>query len=131
MAVVIGLSRQGQKKLPFYRIVVKQKGTKRDGKFIEIVGNHNPLVNPASTSFKEERVKHWITQGAIPTGVVSDLLEKQFPGYYKGIVEARKAKVKAKRVARKAKQGPAKAKKESAKKSAPKKAKVKKAKKSK
>ncbi len=106
MAVVIGLSRQGQKKLPFYRIVVKQKGTKRDGKFIEIVGNHNPLLNPAVTSFKEERVKHWISEGAIPSLLVSNLLEKSFPGYYKGIVTARKEKIKAKRLARKAKQGP-------------------------
>ncbi len=131
MAVVIGLSRQGQKKLPFYRIVVKQKGTKRDGKFIEIVGNHNPLLNPAVSSFKEERVKHWITEGAIPSLLVSNLLEKSFPGYYKGIVAARKAKIKAKRDARKAKQGPVTKKEISAKKAIKSKPAVKKAKKKK
>ena len=102
MAVVIGLSRQGQKKLPYYRIVVKEKGTKRDGKFIEIVGNHNSLAHPSVTNFKEERIKYWITQGALPTQVVGSLLEKAYPGYYSGIVAARLAKVKAKRQARKA-----------------------------
>lgn len=102
MAVAITLARYGQKKHPFYRIVVKEKGTARDGKFIEILGTFNPLIEENQIEMKEERVKHWVSQGAIPTKVVGDLMEKTYPGYYKNIVADRAAKKKAKADARKA-----------------------------
>ena len=102
MAIAITLARFGQKKHPFYRIVVKERGTTRDGKFIEIVGTYNPLIENNQIEMKEDRIKHWISVGAAPTRVVSDLMEKAYPGYYKDIVAKRAAKKKAKAEARKA-----------------------------
>ena len=103
MAVTIRLARHGRKKQPFYRIVVKDKETPRDGRFIERIGTLNPLTEPATIELKEDRVKHWVSVGAKPTQVVADIFEKQIPGFYKGIEEARRAKIQAKRKARKAK----------------------------
>ena len=102
MAVIIGLTRRGQNKLPFYRVVVKERGTKRDGNFIEIVGTHDPLKDPAATNLKEDRIKYWIGEGAQPTRVVADMIKKSIPGYWEEIVKSRTEKVQAKRKARKA-----------------------------
>ena len=67
MAVKIRLARHGAKKRPFYRIVVADNKSPRDGKFLENVGTYNPLTNPAEVTLKTERVQYWLQQGAIPT----------------------------------------------------------------
>ncbi len=77
MSVKIRLARHGTKKRPFYRIVVADSESPRDGKFLEVVGTYNPLRDPAEVNLKDERVKYWMGQGAIPTGTVKNLLKKQ------------------------------------------------------
>jgi len=77
MSVKIRLARHGTKKKPFYRIVVADSESPRDGKFLEVVGTYNPLMDPAEVNLKDERVKYWMDQGAIPTGTVKNLLKKQ------------------------------------------------------
>jgi len=77
MAVRIRLARHGAKKRPFYRIVVADGESPRDGRFLETVGTYNPLPDQAAVSLKKERVKYWIDQGAIPTDTVKSLLEKE------------------------------------------------------
>ncbi|MFC1798587.1 30S ribosomal protein S16 [Thermodesulfobacteriota bacterium] len=77
MSVKIRLARHGAKKRPFYRIVVADNESPRDGRFLEMVGTYNPLQEPAEVSLKEERVKYWIDQGAIPTHTVKSLLKKE------------------------------------------------------
>lgn len=66
MAVRIRLSRVGKKKAPFYRIVAIDSRKKRDGMFIEDLGTYNPLTGEI-IQFHQDRVAHWISQGAIPT----------------------------------------------------------------
>jgi small subunit ribosomal protein S16 len=77
MSVKIRLARHGAKKRPFYRIVIADSESPRDGKFLENVGTYNPLTDPAEVSLKQERIKHWIGQGAIPTDTVKNILKKQ------------------------------------------------------
>ena len=77
MSVKIRLARRGTKKRPFYRIVVADSESPRDGKFLEVVGTYNPLMDPAEVNLEDERVKYWMDQGAIPTGTVKTLLKKQ------------------------------------------------------
>ena len=77
MAVKIRLARHGAKKQPFYRVVVADSESPRDGRFLEIVGTYNPLTDPAEVSFKGDRVKYWMDQGAIPTNTVKSLLKKE------------------------------------------------------
>lgn len=77
MSVKIRLARHGSKKRPFYRIVVADSESPRDGRFLENVGTYNPLVDPAEVSLRQERIKYWIDQGAIPTDTVKSLLKKE------------------------------------------------------
>jgi small subunit ribosomal protein S16 len=77
MSVKIRLARHGAKKRPFYRIVIADGESPRDGKFLENVGTYDPVADPAKVSLKQERIKHWIGQGAIPTDTVKNLLKKQ------------------------------------------------------
>lgn len=77
MAVKIRLARHGSKKRPFYRIVVADSECPRDGRYLEIVGTYNPLPDPVEVSLKEERIKYWMDQGAIPTNTVKSLLNKE------------------------------------------------------
>jgi small subunit ribosomal protein S16 len=77
MSVKIRLARHGAKKKPFYRIVIADSESPRDGKFLENVGTYNPLVDPVQVSLKQDRVKYWINQGAIPTDTVKSLLKKE------------------------------------------------------
>jgi len=77
MPVKIRLARHGAKKRPFYRIVVANSESPRDGRFMETVGTYNPLPDPAEVSIKNERVRYWMDQGAIPTDTVRNLLKKQ------------------------------------------------------
>ncbi len=75
MAVKIRLARHGAKKRPFYRIVVTDSESPRDGRFLETVGTYDPLKNPAAVSFKEDRVKYWVENGAVPTDTVKSLMK--------------------------------------------------------
>jgi small subunit ribosomal protein S16 len=83
MAVRIRLARHGAKKKPFYRIVVADSESPRDGKYLENVGTYNPLQDPAIITLKEERIKYWIDQGAIPSDTVRSFLKKE--GFYKNL----------------------------------------------
>jgi small subunit ribosomal protein S16 len=65
----------GAKKQPFYRIVVKEKRSKRDGAYLENVGTYNPMVNPAEVNLKHDRIEHWISVGAQPTETVKSLIK--------------------------------------------------------
>lgn len=77
MPVKIRLARRGAKKRPFYRIVVADSNSPRDGRFLETVGTYNPLQEPHEVMVKPERVRYWMDQGAIPTNTVKSLLKKQ------------------------------------------------------
>lgn len=104
MAVVLRLARFGKKGVPIYRIVATEKESKRDGKFLSIVGTYNPNTNPTSFTLKEELVKKWIEQGAKPTQTVANLIKKLLPGYLEGRVEHQRKKLQEKRRARKTRQ---------------------------
>lgn len=84
MAVRIRLRRTGGKGQASYRIVVADSRSPRDGRFLENVGNYNPRTNPATVEIDDERVKHWLAHGAVPSDAVARLLEK------KGLIAARK-----------------------------------------
>ena len=77
MAVKIRLSRQGKKKAPFYRLVVADSRSPRDGKFIELIGTYNPMTDPASVAINEERALYWLKEGALPSDTARGLLKKQ------------------------------------------------------
>lgn len=77
MAVKIRLSRQGRKKAPFYRLVVADERSPRDGKFIELIGTYNPMTDPASVTINEERALYWLKNGALPSDTARGLLRKQ------------------------------------------------------
>jgi len=73
--LAISLMRMGAKKKPFYRVVVKEKRSKRDGKYLENVGTYNPMTNPAEVDLKHDRVEYWISVGAQPTETVASLIK--------------------------------------------------------
>ena len=75
MAVKMRLKRMGQKKAPFYRIVVADSRSPRDGKFIEEIGTYDPNLNPSVIKFNEEVAKKWLSNGAQPTETVAKLLK--------------------------------------------------------
>ena len=77
MAVKIRLNRMGAKKNPFYRIVVADSRSPRDGRFIEILGNYDSTKEPAIVNVDEEKVLDWMNKGAQPTDTVKSLLKKQ------------------------------------------------------
>jgi small subunit ribosomal protein S16 len=77
MTVKIRLARHGAKKRPYYRIVVADSESPRDGRFLESVGSYNPLLDPAEVTLKTDRVQYWLQQGAMPTDTVKSLLKKQ------------------------------------------------------
>ena len=74
MAVKIRLRRMGAKKAPFYRVVVADSRSPRDGRFIEEVGTYNPMTEPAQVSLDMEKVDKWIKNGAQPTDTVKKLI---------------------------------------------------------
>lgn len=80
MSVRIRLARRGAKKKPFYRIVVADIESPRDGRFLEVVGTYDPLKDPAAVTLKEERLKYWMGEGAQPSDTVHSLLKKE--GFY-------------------------------------------------
>ncbi|MCJ7833735.1 MAG: 30S ribosomal protein S16 [Deltaproteobacteria bacterium] len=74
MATKIRLARIGAKKRPFYRIMVADSGSPRDGRFIEIVGTYDPNQEPAKVSWKKDVLKKWLSVGAEPTTTVKNLI---------------------------------------------------------
>lgn len=76
MAVKIRLTRMGDKKSPFYRVVVADSRSPRDGKFIEILGTYNPLTNPAEIKIDNEKAQKWLKNGALPTETAKSVLTK-------------------------------------------------------
>lgn len=79
--VKIRLKRMGAHKKPFYRVVVADSRTPRDGKFIEEIGYYNPLVEPPAIKIDDEKAKKWLENGAQPTETVKALFKKS------GIIE--------------------------------------------
>ena len=75
MAVKIRLKRMGQKKAPFYRIVVSDSRSPRDGKFIEEIGIYDPTKEPAVVKVNEEAAQKWLSNGAQPTETVNRLFK--------------------------------------------------------
>ncbi len=75
--LAIRLMRMGAKKSPSYRVVVKEKLSKRDGAYIENVGTYNPTRNPAEVNLNLERVRYWIERGAQPSPTVERLIKSQ------------------------------------------------------
>ncbi|MBD7910428.1 MULTISPECIES: 30S ribosomal protein S16 [Clostridium] len=76
MAVKIRLRRMGAKKAPFYRIVVADSRSPRDGRFIEEIGYYNPVVKPIEVKVNEEKATEWLKKGAQPTDVVKRLFDQ-------------------------------------------------------
>lgn len=90
MATKIRLVRMGRKKRPFYRVVVADSRARRDGRFIEILGYYNPLVEPAEVKVDEEKALKWLTDGAVPTDTVKNILSRA--GIIKKFAESKAAK---------------------------------------
>ena len=74
--VKIRLKRMGAHKRPFYRVVVADSRTPRDGRFIEEIGTYNPLKDPAEIKIDAEKAQKWISNGAQPTDTVRAILKK-------------------------------------------------------
>jgi small subunit ribosomal protein S16 len=77
MAVSIRLRREGAKNRPYYRVVVADSRSPRDGKFIEILGTYDPKQTGQNSSFSVERAEYWISKGAQPSDTVRSLIKKQ------------------------------------------------------
>ena len=75
--VRIRLSRRGKKRQPLYRVIVADQKSKRDGRFIEHIGNYNPHTDPPTFNVNEGRALHWLSVGAQPSDAVRRLLDKQ------------------------------------------------------
>ena len=75
--VRIRLRRMGAKKKPFYRIVIADKRSPRDGRFIETIGTYDPLTEPATVEIQLDRAAHWLSVGAQPTEAVALILRSR------------------------------------------------------
>ncbi|SEB45309.1 30S ribosomal protein S16 [Paenibacillus sp. GP183] len=76
MAVRIRLKRMGAHKAPFYRVVVSDSRSPRDGRFIEEIGTYNPIAKPAAVTLDEEKALKWLQTGAQPSDTVRSLFSK-------------------------------------------------------
>ena len=76
MAVKIRLRRMGAHKAPFYRVIVADSRSPRDGRFVEEIGYYNPLTEPAIIKIDEEKAIKWVKNGAQPTDIVKRLFKK-------------------------------------------------------
>lgn len=76
MAVKIRLTRMGDKKAPFYRVVVADSKSPRDGKYIDLLGTYNPLTNPAEIKIDNDKAQKWLKNGALPTETAKSVLVK-------------------------------------------------------
>ncbi len=76
MAVIIRLRRDGTKNSPYYRVVVADKHSPRDGKFLELIGTYDPKKKGDNSTIKLARVDHWIKNGAKPSDTVRSIIKK-------------------------------------------------------
>ena len=76
MAVKMRLTRMGDKKNPFYRVVVADSRKSRDGEYVDLIGTYNPLKNPEEIKLDNEKASRWLANGAQPTDTVKVLLTK-------------------------------------------------------
>ena len=76
MAVKMRLTRMGDKKAPFYRIVVADSRVARDAKYIDLIGTYNPITNPEEIKIDAEKANQWIKNGAQPTDTVKSLMKR-------------------------------------------------------
>lgn len=93
MAVKMRLTRLGDKKSPFYRVVVADSRKTRDGEYVDLIGTYNPLKTPEEVNIDVEKAKKWLSQGAQPTDTVKALLVKS------GAIEQKKPASKSKKTA--------------------------------
>ena len=93
MAVKMRLTRLGDKKSPFYRVVVADSRKTRDGEYVDLIGTYNPLKTPEEVNIDVEKAKKWLSQGAQPTDTVKALLVKS------GAIEQKKSVSKSKKTA--------------------------------
>ena len=101
--LAISLMRMGAKGKPFYRLVVKEKRSKRDGAYLENVGTYNPMADPAEVNLEHDRIQYWIGVGAQPTDTVKSLIKNnpvQTEEEKAAALQAREAKKEADRKAR-------------------------------
>lgn len=89
MSVKIRLTRRGKKKNPFYRVVVADSRSARDGRIIEEIGTYNPVSEPKEIKIDDEKAIEWLTKGARPTDTVAKLFAKN--GISDKFEESRKA----------------------------------------
>ena len=75
--VAMRLTRIGSKKRPYYRIVVIEKRKARNGRFLEVVGQYNPIANPTLIEVNSERAQYWLSKGAEPSETVRSILRKK------------------------------------------------------
>lgn len=106
MSVRIRMTRGGRKKRPFYRIVATERLSRRDGKYLELLGTFNPLVTPPEFKIKKENVLRWLLKGATASDTVRTLLQKNgiwadFAAQQKQVAAADAAKKPAKPAAEK------------------------------
>ena len=80
MALKINLTRIGRINNPKYRVVVAEAKSKRDGKFLDIVGTYDPMQNPAVVKIDNEKLDSWMKKGAKPTETVESLIRQYVPG---------------------------------------------------
>ncbi|MEY2494576.1 MAG: small subunit ribosomal protein [Verrucomicrobiota bacterium] len=76
MAVSIRLRREGAKNRPYYKVVVADSRSPRDGKFIELIGTYDPKKPDHNSTLKLDRIEHWISKGAQPSDTVRSLIKK-------------------------------------------------------
>lgn len=76
MAVRIRLTKLGRKKKPFYRIIVADSESPRDGKFLDILGTYDPLQDPAAITIDNDKLQDWLGRGALPSTTVKSLIKK-------------------------------------------------------
>jgi len=77
MSVRIRLTRKGTKKKPFYRIVAADIESPRDGRFLELLGTYDPMVEPAAVTLKQDRINYWLGEGAKPSTTVQSIFKQQ------------------------------------------------------
>ncbi len=75
--VTMRLSRIGSKKRPYYRLVVIDQRRARNGRFLEVVGQYNPIANPVQMEVNAERAQYWLSKGALPSETVRSILRKK------------------------------------------------------
>jgi small subunit ribosomal protein S16 len=78
--LVIRLRRAGSKNRPFYRVVVTEGKSARDGRFVEVLGHYNPRTKPETLVLNQERVAHWVKAGALPSDTVRTLIDRMPAG---------------------------------------------------